>query len=298
MAYNNYMATTIKESFVQYASRLEITERQETIVGNCRTNVVKSIKNRLTLHGDESCVIGSWDRNTLIRYLKEGDVDVMVILNYGKNSHWDNAQGTILALNKFYSILKTSYPDTEMVVDENCVTLKLAEFKLDVVPAFKFNDGSFSIPDTRRQAWIKTDPIKFQKLLTMVNKNMSNDFVPLIKMVKGWDREQKWPIKSFHLECIMYKHYKSYTKSFTYDSMLRVFFNRLPEYLNEAIYDPVTNDRVDTYLNVGDKRSKAVEMAKKAAEKAEEAFKDEEKYPIVAIGEWKDLLGEFFPTYG
>lgn len=296
------MAKTIKDSFDNYSSRLEITDRQGTKVSNCRTNVVEKLGNVLSLHPDEkSKLIGSYDRNTLTRYLSEGDVDVMVILHHGNNENWDNADGTGKVLDKFKSILEESYPDTPMHRDENCVTMQLSEFRLDVVPAFKLSSGSYKIPDTVRQRWIETNPFVFANLITKTNKTMGSSFVPLIKMVKGWNRDEGWPIRSFHLECIMYNRYRGYIQGYSYDSMLQLFFQDLPSYLSSTCYDPVTGDRVDLYLDnnaTTTKRQIAIGKAKRAAEKAKEAYNDQEKYPITAIGEWKELLGEFFPSYG
>lgn len=295
------MATTIKESFRQYASNLNITNRQSTVVTNCKNNVVRVLGAKLTLHDEKARVIGSWDRDTLTRYLTEGDVDLMVVLHHGENKGWDSADGTVNALRRFKAILDEAYPKTPCRVDRSCVTMKLSEFRLDVVPAFKFTDGTYRIPDTYQKRWVSTDPIKFASAITAVNKNMGGSFVPLIKMVKGWNRNVGWPIRSFHLECMLYNHYWNYTQSYTYNSTLNVFFSKLPGYLRTASYDPITGERVDTYLDndalVTD-RSKAIAKAEKAAKLATEAIGDEDKYPIVAIGEWKDLFGEFFPAYG
>lgn len=299
------MATTIKDSFNIYSSRLEITDRQGTKVSNSRTNLVDKLGNVLSLHPDEkSKLIGSYDRNTLTRYLSEGDVDVMIILHHGNNEDWDNAAGTGKALNKFKAILEEEYPDTTMRVDENCVTMQLSEFRLDVVPAFKLTSGGYKIPDTIRQQWVETNPFAFADLITKTNKAMDDKFIPLIKMVKGWNREEGWPIRSFHLECMMYNRYKSYTEGYSYDSMLRLFFEDLPTYLASTCYDPVTSERVDTYLDnyaTTTKRQIAINKANKASAKAKEAYEDQTKYPnaiSISIEEWKALLGEFFPAYG
>lgn len=298
------MATTIKQSFSDYASNLELSTKQTSLVSNRRANVVKAIKQELTLHTDESKVIGSWDRNTLTRYLFEGDVDVMVVLHHGKNEDWDNADGTIKSLDKFKNILDDTYPDTPKRRDENCITMQFSEFRLDVVPAFKMTSGKYKIPDAVRKKWIYTDPISFADKITKVNKTMEGSFIPLIKMIKGWNREVGWPIRSFHLECMMYARYKTYTKSYTYNSMVKVFFEHLPDYLASPTYDPITGERVDLYLdNIATitKRQIAINKAKRAAEKSKEAFEDETKYPnnlSISIGEWKALLGEFFPAYG
>jgi hypothetical protein len=296
------MATTIKESFRQFSSNLNITDKQVGVVSNCRKNVVGKIGKELSLHPDQpSKLIGSYDRDTLTKYLSEGDVDVMVVLHHGDNEDWDNTDGVKKALNKYKSILEEAYPKTACIIDRNCVTMKLAQFKLDVVPAFRYTDGYYTIPDTYRGKWLKTDPVRFAEEVTRINKNMGGDFVPLIKMVKAWNRGFSKQLRSFHLECMMVNHYKNYSESYTYDSMLSVFFSKLPGYLESATYDPVAGDRVDLYLgneSLGNKRADFVARAEKAATRAKEAYDDEEEYPSVAIGEWKELFGEFFPVYG
>jgi hypothetical protein len=295
------VATSIDTAFSQYKSNLEITDRQEALVSTRRARAVSALAGPLTLHTEQSKVIGSWDRHTLTRYLSEGDVDVMVILNYGTHKDWDNPDGTARALDRFKGILLVEFPSATVRRDRNCVTIQFAEFRLDVVPAFKNTDGYYRIPDSVRRRWLQTDPITFATRMTTVNKTMDGKFIPLVKMVKGWNRDQGWPIKSFHLECLMYDRYKSYTKGFNYPSMLKVFFESLPARLALPVYEPVRFDRVDGYMDEGSptRRATAIRKARAAARDSAEAFEDQEKYaPSVAIGEWKALLGEFFPAYG
>ena len=256
------MATTIPESFRQYASNLEITDLQSNIVANCRKNVTKKLGNNLSLHPEESKVIGSWDRRTLTRRLSEADVDVMVILHHGNNSAWASNDGAVKALDKFKDILQAAYPSTNMRRDVNCITMSLSRFRLDVVPAFKYsgtNGGAsyYTIPDSVRQQWVPTDPFSFATWMTRVNTTMSGDFKPLIKMVKGWNREQGWPLRGLHLEALMYHRYKTYKQTYTMDSMLKIFFEHLPDYLARPCYEPVKNDRLDDYLDSSSARTRA-----------------------------------------
>ncbi len=296
------MATTIKSAFREFATNLNITDRQTSIVTNCKNNMVAKLGSELKLHPDEKArVIGSWDRDTLTRYLAEGDVDVMVILHYGENKAWDSDDGASKALGRFKKILDAAYPKTPCRVDQHCVTMKLSQFRLDVVPAFRFNDGSYSIPDTHAGRWIQTHPIAFANSITKINNNMDGTFVPLIKMVKVWNREVGWPIKSFHLECMIHEHYRNYVQSYAYSSTLKVFLESLPSYLAAHCFDPITGERVDAYLDGGGfitHRAHAIARAKAAAAAAKEAYGDEQLFPSVAIEEWKALLGEFFPAYG
>lgn len=296
------MASTVKESFNQFATNLNITDRQESIVSTCRKNVVAKLGEKLSLHPDQpSKLIGSYDRDTLTKYLSERDVDVMVVLHYGNNESWDNKEGVTKVLNRFKQILQDAYPKTECNIDRNCVTMKLSEFRLDVVPSFRFKEGYYTIPDTYRGEWLKTDPVGFADEVTRINKNMDNDFVPLIKMIKGWNRNVSKPLRGFHIECMMLNHYKDYGQSYTFPSMINVFFSKLPDYLKAQSHDSISGDRVDLYLDnnsLGNRRDDFVERARKAAAKSQEAYQDGEKYPSVAIREWKDLFGDFFPAYG
>lgn len=296
------MATTVKAAFEEFATSLNITDRQEKVVSTCHQNVVNEIKKKLYLHPDQpSKLIGSYDRDTLIRYLNEGDVDIMIVLDYSSHKDWDSKEGATKALESFKTILKSAYISTECNIDRNCVTMKLNEFRLDVVPAFKSNQGGYFIPDTYRGVWLQTDPVKFSEEVTRINKNMDQSFVPLIKMMKGWNKTLKTPLRGFHLECIMLNHYKNYSQAYTYPSMIKVFLAALPAYLGQATYDPISGDQVDLYLNntsLGYDRQGTIGLVKKEAAMAEEALNDSEKYPSIAIGNWRKLLGQFFPAYG
>jgi tRNA nucleotidyltransferase (CCA-adding enzyme) len=162
------------------------TDCQESVVSNWRKNVVTKLGEKVSFHFDQpSTLIGSYDRDTITKYLSEGDVDVMVVLHYGDNKNWENEEGATKAVHRFKEILQDAYPETECSVDKNCVTMKLTEFRLDVVPAFRFKEGHYSIPDTYRGEWLKTDPVGFADAVTRINKSMNGDFVPLIKMING-----------------------------------------------------------------------------------------------------------------
>lgn len=295
------MATTINQAFQEFSSNLELTDRQESLVSTRRQNVVKALREELKLHDEGGKVIGSWDRHTLTRYLHEADVDVMVVLHYGDNNHWETSDGTIACLDRFRKILDKAYPGTQKRRDRNCITMKFSEFRLDVVPAFKYIEGYYRIPDSVRKLWVPTNPFDFAQKISAVNKTMGGAFLPLIKMVKAWNRNVGWPIRSIHLESLMYNRYKTYPQGYSYPSMLSAFFQALPSYLSTACYDPSMGDRLDGYLDsiaVKTGRQVAIEKAQAAAAAAKEAYEDQEHYPSVAINEWKSLMGEFFPSYG
>jgi hypothetical protein len=294
------MATTVEQAFRQFSSNLEIRDRQIGLVSDRRRNVVSALRRELSLLQDEpSKLIGSYDRHTLTRYLSEADVDVMVILHYGHNEGWYTPSGTTRALDRFKAILDSAYPSTSKRRDRNCIRMEFSEFKLDVVPTFRWRGGYYKIPDSVRQEWVDTNPLAFAEKITQVNTRMDRTFVPLIKMVKGWNREVGWPIQSFHLECMMHDHFRHHVQGYTYPSMLTLFFEALPGYLSRPSYDPVMGDRVDTYLdNNATVTRRHVAMLRATAAVAAARAASQDSYAPTAITKWKSLMGTFFPTYG
>jgi hypothetical protein len=298
------MATTVKQSFSEFLSNLEISDRQVEKVSNCHNNVVKTIESVLTLNsGGKSRLIGSYDRKTLTRYLSEGDVDVMVVLHYGNNKDLVDGFGSpARTLDKFKKILSDEYPKTVMRRDRNCVTMQLSEFSLDVVPAVKYDSGNYRIPDSVDNKWIDTNPAKFADLITSINKNTNSMVVPVIKMLKRWNKNNGDVLSGYHIECLVYKHYKGYTQGYTYDSTLKVFFEKLPSYLREYCYDPITGVQIDTYLDNNASytlRDSVISKAESAKTSSSSAYDSSENgYIQSSIEEWKSLFGEFFPNYG
>lgn len=300
------MATTVTQSFADFASNTNITDRQGQTVSNCRSNVVTKLKAEISLYDQESLLIGSYDRDTMPRYLSKGDVDVMVVMHYQNNQGWHTADGTVYALQKFQRVLAAAFPQTECGVDRNCVTMKLSQFRLDVVPAFYFTDGHYRIPDTYRREWLPTRPKEFGARITAINKNMDGSFVPLVKMIKAWNAQ--WTttrVRSFHLECMIAHACAQYTQRYTYHSLMPVVFNGLAVYLAGAIYDPISGDRLDAYLDNNTQptdRQTLVKRAQTAAKDAKAAYDMGEYnggiYAKTAIDQWKALFGEFFPAYG
>jgi hypothetical protein len=148
-------------------------------------------------------------------------------------------------------------------------------------------------------------------MVTDVNKRMSGTFVPLIKMVKGWNRAADWPIRSFHLEAMLYYHFTGVVgwferldaefHGFSYPWMLKSFFGELPRYLRLTCSDPAAGDRLDTYLDNEAKKTRrelAIEKASTAKAASQQAYADRRKDPPRAIRQWRDLMGEMFPAYG
>jgi hypothetical protein len=72
---------------------------------------------------------------------------------------------------------------------------------IDAVPAFALSGADYEIQDQIAATWIKTNPDTYRAQATAKNKTLDGCGVPLVKMVKGWNRASGRPIKpSFLIE--------------------------------------------------------------------------------------------------
>lgn len=292
------MATTIPAAFQRFKENLEITELQVGTVSTRQTNVREVVEAGLDVL--DSFLAGSYSRSTMIAPLKKADVDIFMVLD---SKYWHNYNGQnggqagLLDLVK--RTLKKTYTTPDISRNGQAVTIRFSDFIVDVVPAFNREGGGFLIPNSVSQTWISTDPKKHISLMTESNKAHDNDFVPLIKMVKAWNRSNGNFFNSFHLE-VMALEILNNVRISDFPSGLRYFFDKGREVVKKQNADPAGyGGDVGAYINTQQKVTEAVgkfELAYSRALKAEDAAR--RNSIVEAIGYWKMIGGDYFPSYG
>ena len=71
------------------------------------------------------------------------------------------------------------------------VTIRFEDFIVDVVPGFNRKGGGYLIPNSITQSWISTDPKKHVEIFSEANSVHKGNLIPLIKMIKGWNRNNR-----------------------------------------------------------------------------------------------------------
>jgi hypothetical protein len=137
-----------------------------------------------------------------------------------------------------------------------------------------------------------------------LNAWQSGKIVPLIRMVKAWNREIGSRLEPLHIETMVCRYFDSMMKQIapteTYAGLLAAFFAALPGYLSGHVMDLDFEQRVDTYLD--EKRSRArreemVEYARCAAELASAAHNELcREGDSLAVATWRQLFGRAFPA--
>jgi len=288
------MATTVPQAFGELKSRLEITEPQHSTVSTRQQNVRAAVESSLRVR--DSFLTGSYSRHTMIAPLKESDIDIFIILH--PDYHETSGQANLL--DRVKRVLKNTYPNTpDISRNGQAVTIQFTDFVVDVVPAFYREGGGYLIPNSAGQTWIATDPKKHVQILSDANSKHNGDLVPLIKMVKGWNRNIDRYFYSFHLEVLALQILDGVTIS-DFPSGVRYFFDKGRSYIRDKNPDPVGyGGDVGAYLNTNPKIEGAVSRFETAYDRAIRAEDyDRRGYVQDAIDMWKKIFGQYFPSYG
>lgn len=287
------MAKTILESFKKLKANLEITGLQHFTVSTRQQNVRKVVENELDVL--DSFLTGSYSRHTLIAPLSEADIDIFVILN---PSYYEE-DGQANLLDRVKRVLLKTYTKTPKISrNGQAVTITFTDFIVDVVPAFYRNGGGFLIPNSIKKEWISTNPKTHVEIISNENDKHDGNLIPIVKMIKGWNKNINHAFVSFYLELLAIKIFNKVTIS-DYPSGMRYFFEKGGEAIKYNVKDPVEYGGQINGLDIVSTAKEAVsrfETAYNRAKKAEEYERNGDTES--AIGEWKKIFSNYFPSYG
>ncbi len=287
------MARTIADGFQQLRRNLEITGLQEQTVSTRQTNIREVLDRDLTVL--ETFLTGSYRRSTMIAPLNKADVDVFVVLD----PKYYSAAGQRALLEKVKASLRKTYTQTpDIRPDGQAVTITFTDFKVDVVPGFYRTGGGYLIPDAELGRWIETDPKRHVELWSASNKAHNGDLVPLIKMVKGWNKTRK-VFRSFHLEVITRSVVEGITIT-DFPSGLRFVFDKARAKIRVKLADPAGyHDDVGAHVRTTAEMDQIVQQLDWAYARAVEAEAAAASGHIQgAFDKWRLVLPDYFPAYG
>jgi len=288
------MARSIAASFGAFRSNLEITGLQQATVSTRQQGVREAVARRLDVL--DSFLTGSYRRHTMIAPLAEADIDVFVVLD----AKYYDPTGYASLLDRVRTVLLETYPTTPRISrDGQAVTIKFTDFGVDVVPGFYRLGGGFLIPSTTENRWIPTNPQVHETLTSTANQAHSGDLVPIIKMIKAWNRQIDRGFRSFYLELLTENALRGVNISSDW-SGCRYVFDKGRDLIRYTIPDPAGLDGSEVtglagVTNVNDAVSRFTTAYNRAvaAETADGAGR-----PNEAIDEWRKVFGDYFPAYG
>jgi hypothetical protein len=286
------MATTIQAGFAKLRANLEITGLQTITVSTRQIGVRDAVARSFTVL--DSFLAGSYARSTMIAPLGDADIDIFIVLDPSYYSKYTPAS----LLDRLRKVLLETYTTTSKISrNGQAVTLSFRDFQVDVVPAFNRNGGGFVIPNSLTATWISTDPTVHARALTAANRVHNGNLVPLIKMIRGWNRVINGAFVGFYLE-LMTMDILDNIRIEDDPSGVRYVFDKGREKIKLKQIDPAgfgnqVNGLSGVYT-IQDAISR-FETAYGRASRAEQLAR--ENKVAAAFDEWRKIFGNYFPAY-
>jgi SMODS domain-containing protein len=289
---------TTTEAFDKFRKKLELGDTEKKDAAKRQTDVRECIRSGFDVKTD--FLSGSYRRHTKTKPLK--DVDVVFVLHEGEK--WRRDKPPIEMLQAFEKCLKKEFGEVELC--RRAVTIEFEKnyypddhegkvLSIDAVPAFESGSDVYEIPDKVTGNWIKTNPDKHKEQATAKNKELDGRWVPLVKMVKGWNRANGRPIKPSFLIEVMAEELVEGPFS-NYPDEVRNFFAAMEANIGKSWPDPanlgpLVSDQMTPELVTAAKKALQEAQGKAAlAARAEQTGRQGEALRI-----WREILGDYFP---
>lgn len=238
--------------------------------------------------------VGSYGRNTAINGVS--DLDMAFELPWTVYERFNKRTGNVQSqlLQEIRDCLKVLYRTTDIRADSQVVVLNFTNYRVEVLPAFKGEDGGYTFPDSNDGgSWKNCWPRDEMSAVTEVNKRANRNLKHVCKMLRSWKNEHGAPLGGMLVDTLVYNFFKvntNYdTKSYgDYPELMRDIFQHFADEPEQEYWlAPGSRDRVKS-------KGKFQAKAKKASAWCQEAIDadtDKKKEKL-----WRKVFGNLFPS--
>ena len=244
---------------------------------------------------DHALLLGSWAKQTRVRPFS--DLDVMFVLPlsvyYRFEQHCGNKQSDLL--QEVRKNLFLTYPRTEIWGDRHVVASEVDGVMIEVVPAFRLDNGQYWVCDTKDSGRYKVaDPAAELRALEDADTKYNHNARQLTRLLKKWQIQDNVSIKAFQLERLAVDFLAGWHNNtrdrFWYDWMMRDFFLYMTGRANGFAQMPGTAE----WISLGSAWLPAAQRAYKSA-LAACAF-EQANLETQAGRAWQEIFGTAAPV--
>lgn len=278
----------IDDAFGKLKHNLEITATEQKLAAARHETVRDHVRGKWQLVDD--FLTGSYRRETKTKKLK--DVDIFLVIDLtGPQGGYRN-RPPLDVLNALLKVLRERWPEAHR--DGMAIVIPYGDdvMSIEAVPAFKRTGSGYFIPNPAAGTWIATNPKRHHELSTEKNEECDGKYVPLVKMIKGINRELGEPVSpSFLLEVMAQTIVK--TPAGRYQDEIVLFLATAADSIDRVWLDPAgLGGDVNTVMSPTQKRTAAAALreAQAVAERAVDL--EDDGQDRAAYAEWKKLFGD------
>lgn len=238
---------------------------------------------------DNRLMVGSWGRHTAIDGVS--DLDMLYELPAECSEIYRKAGGTSKVLTRVKEGILKHYSRSKVTVDQLVVVVEFTDFKFEIQPVFKNDDGSFSFPDTYSDTWKITKPRLEIEAMKDIDERSSGVGRSLCRLTRAWRRKHEIKLNGLLIDTFVWKFLQtSQSQSGNtnrLDYQIRDFFKYLSELPKQESWNALgSNQRVYVKALFQHEALKAYHLCCKAIEAKKESD---------LTDKWRAVFGRFVP---
>lgn len=281
--------------FKEFRDALAIKNSEE-ISGRYKAITTRLNKDYWGIDSDTTnCLqVGSYGRSTAINGVS--DLDMAFELPWAVYDRFNKRTGNVQSqlLQEVKQYLEVRYPTTTIRADSQVVVLEFTNYRVEVLPAFKGEDGGYTFPDSNdKGSWKKCWPRDEMDAVTKVNDRANRNLKHVCKMLRSWKNEHGAPMGGMLIDTLAYNFFRDNTnydaKSYgSYPELMRDVFQHLANQPEQEYWlAPGSKDRVYSKGKFQSKAKKALAWCQESID----ADNDKKKEKL-----WRKTFGNVFPT--
>ncbi len=291
---------SVSKDFSVFCDALSLSDEVKKKIELRKRSITKSINSEYwhsQSETDHCMIVGSHGRGTGIY---TSDIDMIVELPWSEYSKYNNYawNGQSSLLQAVKQCVQKTYARTDLSGDGQVVDAVFSDsIKFEIVPAFRFDDGSYYYPDTNNGgSWKSMDPQKEILMFSYYDALYGGNLRNLCRMARAWKEKMNVLMPGILIDtiaCYFLNQYKYAKESFSYyDWMSRDFFSFVVENDSKTCWSKYwSDDTVEAKYAASNGQD-----AKKAYLLSLEALDaGRHDYSYTWHSKWREIYGSRYP---
>lgn len=281
---------TVDEGFRVMLSDLEIKHSERSVVSSRQLEIETYLSQYIGTF--VTTIPGAYTRKTMIAPLNGNIIDMLFLL---KQEHSDKFQPSEL-VDKLYVTLRDPYPHVKKSADGRGVVVGFPECTFKIMPGFTLNEAGYLVPELNGGYWIRSDPDKYQQQLEQADRENKGLLLPVIKMLKCWNRTIDNIFHGYYLELIAMSVLNEVPVTSHVSAIRRILSKSKKQVVYRAEDPAVKNELVDGLRDVS-MVVQAMLHFQNAYDASTIALQHEMDGNVAgAYHEWEKIFPGYFPT--